>query len=140
MAATPGLVVLLLTGCAREMAVATDPALPPAVSLAAISSQPNDIAAVTVAVSNGQFAVDDISLLEDAPTVLHQENRDEQPYRLQIVPALVNPTPIPAATTTIVSFTTPNAGEFEGQLRGADSAEVLDTVRVVVPSPGGVAP
>ena len=122
------------------MAVANDPTVPPAVLPTAISSQPNDIEAVTVDVSNGQFAVDDIVLLEGAPTVLHLANRDDQAYRLQIVPALVNPTPIPAATTTIVSFTTPNAGEFAGQLLGADSAEVVDTVRVVVRSPGGAVP
>lgn len=140
MAVTLGLVTLLLTGCSRDMAVADDPTVPPAVSPPASSSQPNDIEALIVGVSNGQFAVDDIVLLEDAPTVLHLENRDDQAYRLQIEPALVNLTPIPAATTTIVSFTTPNAGEFEGQLLGTDSAEVLDTVRVVVRAPGGVVP
>lgn len=140
MVATLLLVVLLATGCSRDMAVANDPPVPPAVSPPAISSQPNDIEAVTVAVSNGQFAVADVLLLEGAPTVLNLENGDDDDYRLQIVPALVNPTQIPANTTTAVSFTTPNAGEFEGQLLRANSAEVLDTVRVVVRSPGAVTP
>lgn len=122
------------------MAVATDPTVPPAVSPPAISLLPDDIEAVTVAVTGGRFGVEDIRLLEGAPTVLHLENRDEDVYRLQIVPALVNPTSISARTTTVVSFTTPNAGEFEGQLLRANSAEVLDTVRVIVRAPGAVAP
>ena len=134
------LVALLATGCSRDMAVATDPTVPPAVSPAAISSQPDDIEAVAVAVTGGRFAVDDIRLLVGAPTVLHLENDDEDDYRLQIVPALVNPTSIPASMTTVVSFTTPNAGEFEGQLLRANSAEVRDTVRVIVRAPGAVAP
>lgn len=134
------LVALLATGCSRDMAVANDPTVSPAVSPAAISLQPDDIEAVTVAVTGGRFAVDDIALLEGAPTVLHLVNGDDEGYRLQIEPALVNPTPIPASTTTVVSFTTPNAGEFEGQLLRANSTDVLDTVRVVVRSPGAVTP
>lgn len=122
------------------MAVATDPTVPPAVSPAAISLQPDDIEAGTVAVTDGRFAVDDIVLLEGAPTVLHLVNGDNDDYRFQIVPALVNPTPIPATTTSVVSFTTPNAGEFEGQLLRANSADVVDTVRVIVRSTGGVSP
>ena len=122
------------------MAVANDPTIPPAVSPPAISSLPEDIEAVAVTVTDGRFAVDDIRLLEGAPTVLHLENGDAEDYRLQIVPALVNPTAIPASTTTVVSFTTPNAGEFEGQLLGAESDEVLATVPVIVRSAGGVSP
>jgi hypothetical protein len=140
MVAALTLVALLATGCSRDMAVANDPTVPPAVSPVVISSMPNDIEAVSVAITGGRFGVDRIELLEDAPTVLHLENGDDTAYRLQIVPALVNPTPIPAKATTVVSFTTPNAAEFAGQLLGADSAEVLDTVRVVVRSPGAVAP
>ena len=133
------LVAVLATGCSRDMAVATDPTVPPAVSPAAINRQLDDIEAVTVAVTDGQFGVEDLQLLEGAPTVLHLANGDASDYRLQIVPALVNPTSIPASTTTVVSFTTPNAGEFEGQLLRANSAEVLDTLRVIVRAPGGVA-
>lgn len=141
MAATLGLIMFLTTGCSpRDMAVANDPTVPPAVSPVVISSMPNDIEAVTVAVNGGQFAVEDIQLLEGAPTVLHLENGDDDNYRLQIVPAVVNPTPIPGNATTVVSFTTPNAGEFEGQLLKSESSEVLDTVRVIVRAPGAVQP
>lgn len=81
MIATLSLVALLATGCSRDMAVAADLTVPPAVSPAAILSQPDDIEAVAVAVTGGRIFVDDIRLLEDAPTV----------------PALVNPPPFPQA-------------------------------------------
>lgn len=133
-------VLVLIAGCTPNQMIGEYRDTNPPVSPVAINMLPDDIEEVTLTVADGQFGVDDMFLLEGAPTLMHVANDDARAYRFQIEEALVTLTEIPANAVTDVPFTTPNAGEFEGQLLEMDSADVLDTVRVVVRSAGGVLP
>ncbi len=132
-------VVGFLVGCGGEE-IATERESTIDVSPAAIASLPEDIEEASVTVANGMFGVDVIRLLEGVPTVLHVTNEDDRAYRLQIVEDLVTAAPIASNATTDIEFTTPNAGEFEGQLLPDEGDDVLDTVQVIVRSAGGVQP
>lgn len=132
--------VLLLMGCGEEEEVAENPVLIPDTSPTAIADLPEEIEEATIEIASGEFGVDNLVLQEGAPTVLFVVNADDQPYRFQIVEDLLTATAIAAGTTTEINFTTPNAATYEGQLLGADTDEVLDTLDVVVQAPGAVQP
>lgn len=129
---------LVLVGCLHEedSEGATEREGVPETTPTALSDLPQGIEAAEIVVEGGDFTVDDLNLLAGEPTELQVINRDSQAYRLQIE-NLVVATPIAANATSDVEFTTPNPGEFEGQLLAEEEDEVLDTLRVVVRSPGG---
>ena len=112
----------------------------PPVSPTAIAALPDDIEEAELIVANGSFGVEDLFLLEGAPTILHVANSDERDYEFRIVEDLVAPYPIAANAVTDIEFTTPNADVYEGLLLSDDGEDVLDTVRVIVRSAGGVEP
>ncbi len=119
--------------------VATEREDVPEITPTALAALPEGVEETSLTVEGGAFAVDELVLQEGEPTELHVVNSDAVPYRLRIGD-LVTPTTIAADMVTEVKFTTPNANTFEGQLLAAEGDEVLDTLRVVIRSPGGVAP
>ena len=102
---------------------------------------PVEVEEVTIAISDGEFDVETITLQEDEPSIVHVENADGQAYRVQITPELVTPTDIPASAATDVKFTTPNADRYELELLPASgSDEALDSIDVIVQAAGAVQP
>ncbi len=135
------LVLALLAACVGEdEEVANQRQVALRVTPTAIAALPPGIEEATLHIRDGQFGVDQLLLQEDEPTVLHVVNTDERAYRLRIVEDLVTATPIAPSTTTPLGFTTPDAGRYEGQLLAAEGDEVLDTVAVIVQSPGALQP
>jgi len=102
---------------------------------------PVEVGEVSITISEAEFEVETITLQEDEPSIVHVDNTDSEAYRIQIMPELVTPTDIPASVMTDVEFTTPNPGRFELELLPATgSDEPLDTIDVIVQSPGAVNP
>jgi hypothetical protein len=134
------LTLLMLAGCGEEANVAEPRTAVPIASPTTLAELPNTIEAVEVTVSNGTFSVDQLTLQEDEPSILRVTNKDDTAYRIKIKPDLVTATAVPANKTTDIAFTTPKANTYEGDLLAADSDKVLDTVDVVVQSPGAVNP
>lgn len=132
------LLAVALAGCGEEEEVAEPREAVPNVTPTALAALPEGVEEATLEIRDAAFGVDEVILQEAEPTVLHVVNYDDRTYLLRIVEDLVTATPIPAATTTNVAFTTPKAAEYEGQLLDAESEDVLDTVDVVVQAPGGV--
>ncbi len=134
------LTLFLLVGCGEEAKVAEPRTAVPNASPTTLAELPNAIEAVEVTVSNGTFGVDQLTFQEDQPSILRVTNKDNNAYRLQIKPNLVAATAVAANKTTDIQFTTPKANTYEGDLLAADSDKVLDTVDIVVQSPGAVSP
>jgi hypothetical protein len=130
---------LVLVGCLHQedREGATEREVVPETTPTALADLPQGIEAAELVVEDGDFAVEELNLLAGEPTDLRVANRDSRAYRLQIED-LVVATPIAANATSEVEFTTPNPGEFEGQLLAEEEDEVLDTLRVVVRSAGEV--
>ena len=95
-----------------------------------------DIERVTIAISDGEFDVGQIELIEERPTVLTVENSDDVAYWLEIGD-LVNGTEIPAGETVNVEFTTPVEDVYTGELLSEQGGEVLDEMDVEVIGPVG---
>ena len=90
-------------------------------------------------VEGGVFAADQLTLVEDVPTVLHLVNTDDQTYHFRIND-LVATTVLPANELTVIEFTTPSGGVFAGQLLTLDDAAELDVLPVTVVPRAGDAP
>jgi len=120
--------------------VATERVTIPEVTPQAIDDLPDANQEARVLVEGGAFAVEELILLEDEPTVLTVVNLDGEPYLFRIVETLIAATPIPANTAVDVAFTTPVANDYEGQLLDPDTEEVLDTMAVLVQAPSGNVP
>ncbi len=131
------LAVVALRGEDAELATGREDV--PETTPTALGALPEGVEEATLTVEGGAFAVDELVLQEGEPTELHVVNGDAVPYRLRIGD-LLTPTPIDANVVTDIKFTTPNANTYEGQLLPAEGDEVLDTLRVVIRAPGGVAP
>ena len=102
---------------------------------------PVEVEEISVTIREAEFEVETITLQEDEPSIIHVDNTDTEAYRIQITPELVTPTDIPASVMTGVEFTTPNAGRYELELLpAAGSEEPLDSIDVIVQSPGAVNP
>ncbi len=121
-----------------EAEVATEREDVPETTPTALAALPGGVEETALTVQGGAFAVNELVLQEGEPTELDVVNGDGVPYRLRIGD-LITPTPIDANGVTVVKFTTPIASTYEGQLLAAEGDEVLDTLRVVIRSPGGVA-
>lgn len=137
------LIGLTLSGCVvgdsdEETATERDGPLP--VTPDALDEAPEGVGEATITITGGELVEELLTLQEDEPTILHVVNGDETAYRLWIGEDLVITTTIPAAVTTDVEFTTPNAAVYEGRLLAADDDTVLDTMVVRVQSPGAVEP
>ena len=136
----PLLLVLLAAGGDGDEEVATEREGVPTAPPTTLAALPDDIGEATVEIASGAFGVEELTLQENEPTLLHVVNNDDRAYRFRIVEDLVTATAIAPRATTDVGFTTPRANVYEGQLLPAAGEEVLDAVRVVVLGPGGVEP
>jgi hypothetical protein len=129
--------MLLLSACGGTQDVSNNlTPIAPNVPENDLAKVPAGLEEATVTIENGTFAERDLSLQVNQQTVLNVNNRDDVVYQLQIVPNLVIPTQIGAATTTQLELTTPNAGTFEAQILGQDG-KVLATLPVNVETPDG---
>ncbi|HEU5433836.1 MAG TPA: cupredoxin domain-containing protein [Thermomicrobiales bacterium] len=106
----------------------------------ATSLEPVGIQTTDVKVSDGKFGVDSIALQEDRPSIVKIDNADATPYRFQVAPDLVIATPVPASTTTAISFTNPKAGAYKGELLPAQGDQPLDSLDVNVQAASGNVP
>lgn len=134
--------VLLAVFAARDdgdAGVATEREDVPEITPTAVAALPEGVGEASLVVMDGAFGVDELILQEDEPTELHVVNSDAVPYRLRIAD-LVTPSPIAASAVTDIKFTTPTANVYEAQLLATEGQAVLDTLRVVIRSAGGVAP
>jgi hypothetical protein len=106
----------------------------------AVNKAPENLNEVTITVKDGKFVQDQIILQVQGASIVHIANQDSTAYRFQLLPDLVNPTPIGANGTTTVEFTTTSAGNFTGQLLPRQGTNVLSTINVRVQTAGGVNP
>jgi hypothetical protein len=95
-----------------------------------------DIEEVSIEISDGELAEDEIELTEERPTVLRVTNHDDEAYVLRIDP-LVTETMIPAGDAIAIEFTTPAAETYTGELLPESGDEPLDTMRVLVNNAAG---
>jgi hypothetical protein len=94
-------------------------------------------AALTI--EGGKFLDDRLTVQQDEPTVVHITNKDSQDYRVRFGDVVAEQE-ISSAGITDVSITAPSPVELEGELLGADSDNVLDTIQFIVQAPGGAEP
>ncbi len=95
----------------------------PRVTPRALATAPEGIEETTLTIADATFETEQILLQEDEPTVLTVVNRHNGVYGLGSE-QLVDGEPIAAATTTRVSFTTPEVGAYAGHLLEATSDTV----------------
>lgn len=130
------LVLVMLVGCG-EAKVATEQDAAPQIAPKASNKLPQGIEAATLEIHGGTLDASRLRIQQDEPTTLHIVNGDNTAYRLKIE-NLVMATAIPANATTDVSFTTPKAGTYTGQLLGENNDSVVSEFQVTVMAPGGV--
>lgn len=80
--------------------------------------------------------MDEFVLHRGEPPQLDVVNRDDRAYQLAI-DNLVTAQDIPAGETVTIGFTTPDPETYTGELRDADSGEIVADVSVVVDAAGG---
>ncbi len=135
--------LLVLSGCGDEgdgdeEAVATElPAIPPTLRPSPDADQvlEQGIEGERLTVANGSFDVETLILQVQQPVVLTISNQDADAYRFGIS-SLLNPVTVTAGGTTMVEFTTPTEGEFEGRLYAAEGDEIVSTIQIQVQEPG----
>lgn len=87
-------------------------------------------------IEDGDFTVDELVLHRGEPTQLDVINRDDQAYQFAI-DNLVTAQDSPAGETVTIGFTTPDPKAYTGQLRDAESGEIVADVSVIVDTTGG---
>jgi hypothetical protein len=138
-----GLIILLaatlMVGVrANKEDVATNPiTIAPDVPSQDLNQVPQGLEEARLTVGGGRFQENSLFIEQNQPMVLRIVNRDNQAYQLQIMPDLVSPMAIAAATTTQIEFTDPNAGIYEGQLLDPDTGQVVAKLTVDVEKPAG---
>lgn len=132
------MLIASLVACGDEdEEVATDQDALPAASAEGVNELPEGIEAATLEIADGEFAEDRLTLQQGEPTVLQVANGDDRPYEFQIED-LVAAQSIPAGSTAQIEFTTPNSGDYTGQLLDAEDGTVLSEVTVTVQDAGGL--
>jgi hypothetical protein len=82
-------------------------------------------------VEGGKPSPTELSLKMTDATLLHVVNRDDVPYQVSIQ-NLVDQTTIAPKTTTILGFTSPDSGRYDGYLYSADGGDTLGQFTVDV--------
>ncbi|MBW3634351.1 MAG: cupredoxin domain-containing protein [Chloroflexi bacterium] len=96
---------------------------------------PSGVETTELVVEGGEFTAEELTLVEDLPTVLRVTNDDDRPYHFRIND-LVATIVLPPNELTVVEFTTPSGGVFAGRLLAPDDEAELDLLPVtVVPRP-----
>jgi hypothetical protein len=84
-----------------------------------------------LAIEGGKLNPTELSLNTTDATVLHVVNRDDTAYAVRIS-HLVDEADIAPKTTTILGFTSPDSGRYDGYLLSADGASTLGQFTVDV--------
>lgn len=138
--------LLVLVGCgdeddnAGDQAVLTQAAGPRTnvqVSPASNQRVEQGVEGELITIENGGFDVETVTGQVQEPNVLTIVNQDDAAYRFGIE-NLLQPVSIAAGEETRVEFTTPTAGQFEGQLYPAEGDDVIATIQFEVQEPGGL--
>lgn len=105
----------------------------------ALAGVEEDVEAVEISVENGELSADEVEFQEDSPASIQVTNNDDARYTLTIDTLAGAGVSIVPGETTAVEFTTSTQeGEYEAQLLAEDGGEPLDTMTVVVTTPGNV--
>ncbi|HEU0113681.1 MAG TPA: hypothetical protein VFQ80_03355 [Thermomicrobiales bacterium] len=132
---TAGLATVALAGCGEmpPMAQSIDKtAAALGISVTVVPGESTEpLAGAKLVVEGGKPSPTALTLAMTDATVLHVVNRDDVAYQLSIQ-NLVDRTTIAPKTTTILGFTSPESGRYDGYLRSADGANTLGQFTVDV--------
>ncbi|HEU5434344.1 MAG TPA: hypothetical protein VFU81_21910 [Thermomicrobiales bacterium] len=134
---TGGLAALALAGCgamppAAQRGDGATTAAALGVSVTVVPGESTEpLEGAKLVVEGGKLSPTELLLKMTDATVLHVVNRDDTTYKIRIG-GLVDTTALAPKTTTILGFTSPDSGRYDGYLLSADGANTLGQFTVDV--------
>ena len=126
------LLSMLLTACGDDDAVeAKHQELSLNATPAASADASAGVNTVTLTIKSGKFEQDELVLLQNRPTKLYIQNKDDSDYEFEIV-NMVKQAKIDGNHETVLEFTTPNEGFYNARLVTGNDLFLKAKLAVVV--------